>query len=132
LEVGFEVPGRKREARDFSFSNIALKYGDLFFLSRDVGNVIQKHATSGGYSVVRSYCGHGIHKLFHCAPNVPHYAKNKAVGVMKPGHCFTIEPMISEGVWGDQTWPDNWTSVTQARLSLNHKAIIAAWIGNLI
>ena len=44
---------------------------------------------------------------------MPHYAKNKAVGVMKPGHCFTIEPMISEGVWGDQTWPDNWTSVTQ-------------------
>ena len=31
----------------------------------------------------------------------------------QPGHCFTIEPMISEGVWGDQTWPDNWTSVTQ-------------------
>ena len=39
----------------------------------------------------------GIHKLFHCAPNVPHYAKNKAVGVMKPGHTFTIEPMISQG-----------------------------------
>jgi methionine aminopeptidase len=28
---------------------------------------------------------------------VPHYAKNKAVGVMKAGHAFTIEPMISEG-----------------------------------
>ena len=54
----------------------------------------------------------GIHKLFHCAPNVPHYAKNKAVGVMKPGNAFTIEPMISEGVWTDQTWPDNWTAVT--------------------
>jgi len=80
---------------------------------RDVGNEIQKHATLGGFSVVRSYCGHGIHKLFHCAPNVPHYAKNKAVGVMKPGHAFTIEPMISQGVWTDQTWPDNWTSVTQ-------------------
>ena len=26
---------------------------------RDVGNIIQKHAQSGGYSVVRSYCGHG-------------------------------------------------------------------------
>ena len=37
----------------------------------------------------------------------------QAVGVMKPGHCFTIEPMISEGLWGDTTWPDNWTSVTQ-------------------
>ena len=53
--------------------------------------------------------------MFHCAPNVPHYAKNKAVGVMKAGHCFTIEPMINVGVWGDQTWPDNWTSVTQVR-----------------
>ena len=24
-------------------------------------------------------------------------SENKAVGVMKPGHAFTIEPMISEG-----------------------------------
>ena len=40
---------------------------------------------------------------------------------MKPGHCFTIEPMINEGVWGDQTWPDNWTSVTQVSInSVDH------------
>ena len=26
---------------------------------RDVGNVIQKHAQTDGFSVVRSYCGHG-------------------------------------------------------------------------
>jgi len=48
---------------------------------------------------VRTYCGHGIGKLFHTAPNVPHYAKNKAKGVMAPGHIFTIEPMINEGAW---------------------------------
>ncbi|CAD5112845.1 DgyrCDS2057 [Dimorphilus gyrociliatus] len=80
---------------------------------RDMGNIIQKHAQQHGYSVVRTYCGHGIHRLFHTSPNVPHYAKNKAVGVMKPGHAFTIEPMISEGTWRDETWPDNWTAVTQ-------------------
>nr|CAI5837020.1 unnamed protein product [Callosobruchus analis] len=79
---------------------------------REIGNVIQKHAQAHGYSVVRSYCGHGIHRLFHTAPNVPHYAKNRAVGVMKPGHCFTIEPMISEGTWRDEIWPDKWTAVT--------------------
>ena len=79
---------------------------------RDIGNVIQKHAQSNGCSVVRTYCGHGIHRLFHTAPNVPHYAKNKAIGVMKPGHCFTIEPMISAGSWKDVTWPDDWTSAT--------------------
>ncbi|CAF0953729.1 unnamed protein product [Adineta ricciae] len=80
---------------------------------RDVGNVIQKHATANGCSVVRSYCGHGIHKLFHCAPNIPHYAKNKAIGIMKPGHSFTIEPMINAGSWRDILWNDNWTSATE-------------------
>ncbi|XP_033330043.1 methionine aminopeptidase 1 [Megalopta genalis] len=79
---------------------------------REIGNVVQKYAQAHGCSVVRSYCGHGIHRLFHTAPSVPHYAKNKAVGVMKPGHCFTIEPMISHGTWRDETWPDKWTAVT--------------------
>ena len=37
-------------------------------------------------------------QLFHTSPNVPHYAKNKAVGIMKKGHSFTIEPMINAGV----------------------------------
>ncbi|KAF7266901.1 hypothetical protein GWI33_019829 [Rhynchophorus ferrugineus] len=79
---------------------------------REIGNVIQKHAQTHGFSVVRSYCGHGIHRLFHTAPNVPHYAKNRAVGVIKPGHCFTIEPMISVGTFKDEMWPDKWTAVT--------------------
>ena len=39
-------------------------------------------------------------------------SENKAVGVMKPGHTFTIEPMISIGTWRDVLWPDNWTAVT--------------------
>ncbi|XP_068705433.1 methionine aminopeptidase 1-like [Montipora capricornis] len=80
---------------------------------REIGNIIQKHAQAHGFSVVKGYCGHGIHELFHTAPSVPHYAKNKAVGVMKPGHTFTIEPMISQGTWRDEIWPDNWTAVTQ-------------------
>lgn len=41
---------------------------------REIGNVIQKHVHAHGFSVVKSYCGHGIHRLFHTAPNVPHYA----------------------------------------------------------
>ncbi|KAI8803649.1 peptidase M24, structural domain-containing protein [Cladochytrium replicatum] len=81
-------------------------------LYRDVGNVISKVASAQGFSVARSYTGHGIHRLFHTTPNIPHYAKNKAVGVMKPGHVFTIEPMINEGSWRDEHWLDNWTVVT--------------------
>jgi methionyl aminopeptidase len=41
-------------------------------------------------SVNQTYCGHGIGKYFHTAPNVPHYGNNKVAGFMKPGHVFTI------------------------------------------
>lgn len=79
---------------------------------RDLGKRITEVASEQGFSVVKTYCGHGIGKLFHTMPNVPHYAKNKAVGIMKPGHIFTIEPMINVGTWRDETWPDNWSATT--------------------
>ncbi|KAK5097521.1 Methionine aminopeptidase 1 [Lithohypha guttulata] len=79
---------------------------------KEFGDVIEKHAKSQGLGVVKTYCGHGINTLFHGAPNVPHYAKNKAVGRLRPGMTFTIEPMVTLGSYKDKTWPDDWTSVT--------------------
>jgi len=32
---------------------------------------------------------------------------------MKPGHIFTIEPMINEGTYRDVIWPDDWTCTTE-------------------
>lgn len=78
---------------------------------KEVGNVIEKYVTDHGLSVVRSYTGHGVGKLFHGSPNIPHYGKNKTPGFMKAGHTFTIEPMINQGTYEDVTWPDDWTSV---------------------
>ena len=92
--------------------NEAIKLVKPGMAFRDPGNVIEKHAKSKNCSVIRTYCGHGVNSDFHCAPNVPHYAKNKAVGTAKPGMTFTIEPMISLGSYRDKTWPDDWTSVT--------------------
>ncbi|KAG6832390.1 hypothetical protein H0H92_002658 [Tricholoma furcatifolium] len=86
------------------------KPGALF---RDVGKVIEPIARANGCQSVRTYTGHGVNDLFHCSPNVPHYAKNKAVGTMKPGMVFTIEPMINLGTrWEVIHWPDNWTATT--------------------
>ena len=75
-----------------------VKPGTLY---RDLGSMIHKVAHTSGCSVVRTYCGHGIGNLFHTAPNVPHYNKNKAKGVMQVGHIFTIEPMINLGSYRD-------------------------------
>ncbi|KAJ7219241.1 methionine aminopeptidase [Mycena pura] len=95
-----------RTSRECLDQAIALcRPGALF---RDLGKVIEPHARANGCSSVRTYTGHGINTLFHCAPNVPHYAKNKAIGTMKPGM------MINLGSnWGEVHWPDNWTATTQ-------------------
>jgi len=68
------------------------KPGNMY---RDLGNMISNHVEPLGYSVVRAYQGHGVGRNFHQAPSVPHYKNNKAVGFIKPGHVFTIEPMIN-------------------------------------
>lgn len=81
-------------------------------LYKNIGNVITSFVSKKKYSVVRSYSGHGVGKCFHSNPTIPHYKKNKAVGIMQPGHIFTIEPMINQGTYDDLLWPDGWTSVT--------------------
>jgi methionyl aminopeptidase len=79
---------------------------------RDIGAAVEEQAQKLGHNVVRTYCGHGIHRLFHAAPNIPHYRKNKTPGVARAGNTFTIEPMICQGSARDVLWPDQWTAVT--------------------
>ncbi|ORM40356.1 Methionine aminopeptidase 1 [Babesia sp. Xinjiang] len=79
---------------------------------REIGNLINKIADDYKLSVVRTYCGHGVGLDFHSLPNVPHYRNNKAIGILRPGHVFTIEPMLNLGSWRDVKWPDDWTAVT--------------------
>ncbi|KAI3325314.1 methionine aminopeptidase 1 [Xylariaceae sp. AK1471] len=79
---------------------------------REFGKAIEKHAKSRNCSVVATWGGHGINTEFHPPPWIPHYAKNKAVGVCKPGLTFTIEPIITLGKPQEVYWPDDWTNVT--------------------
>lgn len=79
----------------------------------DIGAVIQKHAESNYYSVVREYCGHGIGKVFHEEPQVMHYGKAGTGMELKEGMTFTIEPMINQGKRHCKLLPDGWTVVTK-------------------
>ncbi|GAA6037045.1 hypothetical protein JCM8097_005523 [Rhodosporidiobolus ruineniae] len=79
---------------------------------RQVGEVIEKVCQKYGFQSNKTYVGHGINQLFHCQPNVPHYAGNKASGRMQIGQTFTIEPMICVGQQKEVHWPDNWTAAT--------------------
>lgn len=79
----------------------------------DIGAVIQKHAESNRFSVVREYCGHGIGQIFHEPPNVLHYGTHGSGAEIRPGMIFTIEPMINAGNRAVKLLPDNWTVVTK-------------------
>ncbi|MGZ8172359.1 MULTISPECIES: type I methionyl aminopeptidase [Methylobacter] len=81
----------------------------------DVGHVIQKHAESNRYSVVREFCGHGIGKKFHEEPQVLHYGKAGEGEVLEAGMILTIEPMINLGKRHMKVLADGWTAVTKDR-----------------
>ncbi len=81
----------------------------------DVGHVIQKHAESNRYSVVREYCGHGIGKNFHEDPQVLHYGKAGTGTPLEQGMIFTIEPMLNIGRRNTKCLSDGWTVVTKDR-----------------
>jgi len=79
----------------------------------DIGEVIQKHAESRGFSVVREYCGHGIGRGFHEDPQVMHFGKAGTGVTLEEGMTFTIEPMINVGKRQVKILKDNWTVVTK-------------------
>ncbi len=79
---------------------------------KEIGAIIEDHVTECGFTTVKSFCGHGIGSVFHTNPNILHYRNSEPSGKMAPGHTFTIEPMICEGMASYLMWPDDWTATT--------------------
>ncbi len=81
----------------------------------DIGHAIQTYAESERCSVVRDFCGHGLGRLFHDAPNILHYGQPGSGFELKPGMFFTIEPMLNLGKPQVKILNDGWTAVTRDR-----------------
>ena len=78
----------------------------------DIGHVIGEMAYGHGYSVVEEYCGHGIGRNFHEAPQIVHVGKKGTGPELRPGMTFTIEPMINLGTKACKLLEDGWTVIT--------------------
>jgi methionyl aminopeptidase len=81
----------------------------------DIGHAIQSYVESQRCSVVRDFCGHGLGKVFHDAPNIVHFGKPGDGAKLMPGMLFTIEPMVNLGKHGVTILQDGWTAVTRDR-----------------
>jgi methionyl aminopeptidase len=81
----------------------------------DIGAVIQEHAERQRFSVVEAFCGHGLGRIFHDAPNILHFGRRGHGERLEPGMIFTIEPMINAGRKDVSLMADGWTAVTRDR-----------------
>ena len=81
----------------------------------DVGHAIQSVARRERFSVVREYCGHGIGRIYHDAPEVLHHGQRGQGLRLEAGMIFTIEPMINAGRADVMEQKDGWTVVTRDR-----------------
>ncbi len=81
----------------------------------DVGFAIQSYVEGQRFSVVRDFCGHGIGRRFHEAPNVLHFGRPGEGVVLRAGMFFTVEPMVNAGRPEVKVLDDGWTAVTRDR-----------------
>ncbi len=78
----------------------------------DIGQAVQTHAESHGYSVVREYGGHGIGTSLHAEPWIPNFYDPRKRARLIPGAVIAIEPMVNRGSPDVRVKRDRWTVVT--------------------
>lgn len=81
----------------------------------DISFAIQTYVESQGFSVIRTFVGHGIGLSLHEEPQVPNFGQPGRGPKIKPGLVLAIEPMIAAGDWKVEILADDWTAITRDR-----------------
>ena len=88
----------------------------------DISHAIQTYVESNGFSVVRSFVGHGVGRQLHEEPEVPNFGKPGRGPRLLRGMTLAIEPMVNAGVYDVRVLKDGWTTVTaDGKLSAHYE-----------
>ena len=88
----------------------------------DISHAVQKHVESNGFSVVRSFVGHGVGAQLHEEPEVPNFGQPGRGPRLLPGMTLAIEPMVNAGGYEVRVLKDRWTTVTvDGKLSAHYE-----------
>ena len=79
---------------------------------QDISHAIQTYVESNGFSVVRSFVGHGVGRQLHEEPEVPNYGAPGRGPRLLPGMTIAVEPMVNVGTYEVSILKDGWTTVT--------------------
>lgn len=92
----------------------------------DIGNAIQLYVERFGFSVVRTFVGHGIGKDMHENPDVPNYGMPGKGPKLVAGMVLAIEPMVNRGGHQVSIEKNGWTAITVDRsLSAHYENTVA-------
>jgi len=92
----------------------------------DISHAIQSYVEAQGFSVIRSFVGHGIGLSLHEEPQIPNFGLPGKGPKIKPGMVFALEPMIAMGDWNVEILEDNWTAITRDKsLSAHYEHTVA-------
>ena len=88
----------------------------------DISHAIQTYVESNGFSVVRTYVGHGVGAQLHEAPEIPNYGNPGRGPRLLPGMTIAVEPMVNVGTYDVRVLRDGWTVVTaDGKLSAHYE-----------
>ena len=88
----------------------------------DISHAIQTYVESNGFSVVRSFVGHGVGAQLHEEPEVPNFGSPGRGPRLVPGMTLAIEPMVNAGTYDVRVLKDKWTTVTaDGKLSAHYE-----------
>ena len=88
----------------------------------DISHAIETYVESNGYSVVRSFVGHGVGAQLHEEPEVPNFGQPGRGPRLLPGMTLAIEPMVNIGTYDVKVLGDGWTTVTaDGKLSAHYE-----------
>ncbi|MDO5400625.1 MAG: type I methionyl aminopeptidase [Eubacteriales bacterium] len=89
---------------------------------QDISHAIQTYVESNGFSVVRTYVGHGVGRKLHEEPEVPNFGAPGRGPRLLPGMTIAVEPMVNAGVYDVRVLKDGWTVKTaDGRLSAHYE-----------
>lgn len=89
-----------------------INYAKRGYRVSDISHAIQKHVEDNGFSVVRSFVGHGVGAQLHEEPEVPNFGAPGRGPRLLPGMTLAIEPMVNAGGYDVRVLKDKWTTVT--------------------
>ena len=88
----------------------------------DISHAVQSYVEENGFSVVRSFVGHGVGAQLHEEPEVPNFGKPGRGPRLLPGITLAIEPMVNVGTPDVMILKDHWTVVTaDGKLSAHYE-----------